>query len=128
MLGLAFVKRAWLDDLERRLAGSQEPDCLALYFKRDGDEFDLAAIYRRQDRDGFAVIGGRQSDGARLLEQHEELESARAAAIAFAGSERLTDWVIQGTMLPDIEAAAEYAVSANPDDEPDWDWEREDDD
>jgi hypothetical protein len=110
-----MVDRSWLDNLRRTLADAEEPDRLALYSKRDGDEFDLAAIYRRQDRSGFSVIGGRRSDGARLLEQHEDLEAARDAAIAFARSERQADWVIHGTMLPDIEAAAVYAVNADPD-------------
>jgi hypothetical protein len=123
-----LVERSWLDDLQRRLEDAEQPDRLALYFKRNGDEFDLAAIYRRQDRTGFAVIGGRRSDGARLLEQHEDLDTARDAAIAFAGSDRQTDWVIHGTMLPDIEAAAEYAVTADTDGDFTWDWAGRNDD
>jgi hypothetical protein len=87
---------------------------LALYGKREGDAWDLAAIFHfARDRQPFWVIGARIS-GDDFIGSFEGLEAARTAATRFVDSEAEIDWLLQGSAVGWIQDCA-LALSA-PDD------------
>jgi hypothetical protein len=110
-----------------------KPERLALYNRRDGDTFDLAAVYlmpyvgppRRHTPDGgiiisaddppgskrFLVVAYRHADELELVEEHDSIEDARSAAVTFVGTTKDDEWVLQGSPLPWIEDVAEAACT-----------------
>jgi hypothetical protein len=107
---------------------SSKPERLALYNRRHGDLFDLAALYLMPvvwppSPDGgetriiggegssrrFLVVGYRYADDQSLVREFDSLEEARAAATEFVGTTREDEWVLHGSPLAWIEDVAQAA-------------------
>lgn len=105
-----------------------KPDRLALYNRRHGDRFDLAALYLMPvvwppSPDGgwiiggegssrrFLVVGYRYADDQSVIREFDRLEDARTAATEFVATTHEDEWVLHGSRLPWIEEVASAACT-----------------